>query len=67
MSFLYSWPILSVVRNMSAVVPIVFFQVNSGALYFPYPPKSTRSRLPSVAIPPFSGPSLGSKSVFHIP
>src|SRR5919198_6569775 len=35
-------PNLSELRNLIAVGPVVLSQTNFGALYFPFPPKSTR-------------------------
>jgi hypothetical protein len=59
MSFLYFSPNLSELKNLKAVGPTVLLHVNSGELYLPLPPKSTRSRYPFVVISPFSGSSRG--------
>src|SRR5688500_17556788 len=46
MSFSYCLPNLSELKNLIALGPRDSCHVNSGELYFPYPPKSTK---------PFSG------------
>jgi hypothetical protein len=43
MSFTYSIPNLSELRNFSAVGPKVKVHSNSGSLYFPFPSKLTKS------------------------
>ena len=56
MSFLYFSPNLSELKNLKAVGPTVLLHVNSGELYLPLPPKSTRSKDPLSQFPPFLVP-----------
>ena len=64
MPFSYCFPSLSEFRNLRAVGPTIYFQVNSGLLYFPRRSKFTRISLSSLSlIIEAAGPPLA----FQIP